>query len=515
MSEHETWEQAVQRKRRKKRIIILTVAVVFLLFIFGLSKGMPYVKSNEFCNNCHDMKPYYVSWTGSTHKNISCISCHFPKTKVKKIKQLPVTSKKYWNLNLGSRTINVSDFMNKLKKVVIYINKKYYSARLALNNFYQDSILVEKLFLMMTGGRSDSEQISWNSCETCHGNILSSSSKYDDVAHREHYEKGMKCSDCHGDLAHEGTKKITTQSCKSCHKKAFSWPASHNTPDYQQTHGQKYLKTKTCLICHTKGSKEKICMDCHGLEMPHQNGYPQYHVGDIKKVGIDKCMKCHEDVTSTTVTTSEYVQYSEAYLKSVAKTSATPKKGGIAPTCTKCHGKDMPHKGINHIIDTHGELALSRGTQTCFNCHNQQACSDCHGTVMPHPANFLRQHTREIQKIGLAKCLNCHDVTKKNMCSDCHQIRMPHPQNWKSNHGEWTNKHSQAKAVCTKCHSPKNPVNSKTPWAKTNFCQQCHSIKEHSANHFIIKIACNKCHDKNTCYKCHSEAELGTAYIMP
>ena len=31
-----------------------------------------------FCNSCHNMEPYYKSWQESTHKDVTCIECHFP-----------------------------------------------------------------------------------------------------------------------------------------------------------------------------------------------------------------------------------------------------------------------------------------------------------------------------------------------------------------------------------------------------------------------------------------------------
>ena len=37
-----------------------------------------YTSRPEFCNSCHIMEPYYKSWQESSHKNVSCIECHFP-----------------------------------------------------------------------------------------------------------------------------------------------------------------------------------------------------------------------------------------------------------------------------------------------------------------------------------------------------------------------------------------------------------------------------------------------------
>ena len=37
-----------------------------------------YTSRPQFCNSCHIMEPYYKSWQASSHKDVTCIECHFP-----------------------------------------------------------------------------------------------------------------------------------------------------------------------------------------------------------------------------------------------------------------------------------------------------------------------------------------------------------------------------------------------------------------------------------------------------
>ncbi|HET6203026.1 MAG TPA: NapC/NirT family cytochrome c [Planctomycetota bacterium] len=37
-----------------------------------------YSSRPEFCKTCHNMKPYYDSWSHSSHKGVTCVACHFP-----------------------------------------------------------------------------------------------------------------------------------------------------------------------------------------------------------------------------------------------------------------------------------------------------------------------------------------------------------------------------------------------------------------------------------------------------
>ena len=66
---------------RKLRRLLLRAAALggaFLLFIALLTAGAGWYTSRpEFCRSCHIMEPYFVSWQESSHKDVSCIKCHF------------------------------------------------------------------------------------------------------------------------------------------------------------------------------------------------------------------------------------------------------------------------------------------------------------------------------------------------------------------------------------------------------------------------------------------------------
>lgn len=49
-----------------------------LVFLFILIIVVPsyYTSRDTFCGSCHIMKPYYSTWTKSTHARVSCVSCH-------------------------------------------------------------------------------------------------------------------------------------------------------------------------------------------------------------------------------------------------------------------------------------------------------------------------------------------------------------------------------------------------------------------------------------------------------
>ena len=57
-------------------LALLAACVVLLVAITGTAGW--YTSRSQFCNSCHIMEPYYVSWQESEHRDVSCIKCHFP-----------------------------------------------------------------------------------------------------------------------------------------------------------------------------------------------------------------------------------------------------------------------------------------------------------------------------------------------------------------------------------------------------------------------------------------------------
>lgn len=59
-----------------KRIILILFALI-VLFIAVSIAAVVYTERPEFCNSCHEMKPYYRGWKESVHNNVNCLECHY------------------------------------------------------------------------------------------------------------------------------------------------------------------------------------------------------------------------------------------------------------------------------------------------------------------------------------------------------------------------------------------------------------------------------------------------------
>jgi hypothetical protein len=234
--------------------------------------------------------------------------------------------------------------------------------------------------------------------------------KFDHSAHR-----AAPCESCHGDL--RGVGLATTR----------------------------HLPTMAaCLRCHTAGSDERHCADCHlarrggllethfehGTLVPAHDGLGDAHGPDFR-------------------------------------THHTQEARQIGATCTACHDRSeciACHQGVVKPLDFHpGNYVLThavdarRGKPDCSACHRAQSfCVGCHeregiglrsdtqfSTVDPQRAFHLpgwasegpgpNLHAREARR-NIASCASCH---REDTCVRCHSAQpgalraSPHPPGWR------------------------------------------------------------------------------------
>src|SRR5512132_4341375 len=54
-------------------VILITLAV---LGVVAAAIAIPLTNDPKFCASCHTIKPSYVTWVVSTHKEVTCVACH-------------------------------------------------------------------------------------------------------------------------------------------------------------------------------------------------------------------------------------------------------------------------------------------------------------------------------------------------------------------------------------------------------------------------------------------------------
>jgi nitrate/TMAO reductase-like tetraheme cytochrome c subunit len=366
--------QRTHQTKKLRFMIYLAIAFTFSLFMTFTSLIM--TSRNEFCANCHEMKPYTEAFKRSVHSQMSCLGCH------------------------GGQ--GVAEFgLHKIKSV-----KEPY---LHLTNSYDIPI----------NGQSElSKEMKPDLCERCHDLTQRkvTAPKNLKIDHAKHKEHGITCPVCHNRVAHpnvtgyEGqpTKSSLPQNlklvagfeknryypdrlkmrycmrchtgekgknkgpkeCKVCHPARYEKksPQNHKVPgfkfsestgnpdatpanyqpgndDKKALHAQMAIYDKEyCLSCH---EEKKFCYNCHQVEMPHPKKWNKQH-GEIGKAGPEKCVMCH----------------------------------GSVNFCDSCHHKYDPSKG-KWISDVKGEslhpnVVRERGASFCFECHDPIYCARCH-----------------------------------------------------------------------------------------------------------------------------------------
>ena len=195
----------------------------------------------------------------------------------------------------------------------------------------------------------------------------------------------------------------------------------------------------TCASCHNEFAYSKslgasahakvACMDCHGgtgIVGPVDNTLDYaswgwaFYVKRIEpksatlsaSVSSRACLRCHEGITSSTVTVNGIRVRHKEILDSGAQ-------------CTSCHSN------TSHAIP--GVKGAGPNMNSCLPCHDGRrapsACPTCHATDFGIAS--VQQSQRNTAVVSLSgkwnSCYECHD---QNGCTRCHGVVMPHPPGW-------------------------------------------------------------------------------------
>jgi hypothetical protein len=250
--------------------------------------------------------------------------------------------------------------------------------------------------------------------------------------------------------------------CEGCHREM-------RTIDLATT---RQLPTMaSCLDCHTNGTQERHCADCHMARLGGQIETKFEH-GEL-----------------------------------------VPGRDGFGDE----HGPGFARD--------HKQQARQVGA-TCNACHDRSECVECHqGVVKPmdfHPGNYLLTHAVDARR-GHPECSACHRA--ETFCVGCHErsglgtrgdpkfsardpYRAFHPPGWASQ-GAGPNVHAQEArrniTACASCHREED-------------CLTCHSAQPgsaHASPHPAGWRGSSRCRaldrgNRRMCLRCHiTQDELG------
>lgn len=312
------------------------------------------------------------------------------------------------------------------------------------------------------------------------------------------------CLECHGE--EDAEPQVSSErflrsvhadnECTSCHDDVTE--AFHDTP----------LKKVSCSDCHdieseiylqsyhgqalSQGREQAAsCKDCHGDShyiMPSNSDDSRINRKNI----TETCARCHADTEQMIRYSLEQLAPIDSYEHSVHGL-ANQENGGLAATCTDCHGSHNLLKSS----DPESKLHWQNISSTCGRCHENIAqtyarsihgeavadgkrdaptCTDCHGEhgIAPTSSDESKVSAAHIS----ATCAECHAaeriVTKYRLPKFAVETYMD------SFHGLSMRMGSVSAANCASCHGKHDILPSTDPRSSIHpdnlkrTCSVCH-----------------------------------------
>ncbi len=313
---------------KRSTIIIFAISLAVLLISIPVSL----TPSSSFCRLCHGGE--YKSWKSSSHKKVSCNSCH--------------------------RSPDFFAFTSYRMAILRMIGS-------SLTGSYELPV------------RAD---VPTKACRACHSDKERKTLVVGGLrmSHKEPLRAGYECTLCHNTVVHgklvPDPREVDMNSCFSCHngeKATATCEVCHSgrtsrakritQSSWQITHGRKWRELHgmgnltSCSVCH----RSNFCARCHGTELPHAQSWLNIH-GRLAKQDRKSCLTCHRE-----------------------------------ELCNNCHKTiEMPH--TSSFLAEHAEKMKKLGRQKCLYCHLEQGCDSCHNThIHPGlPPDKLKRLKREI-----------------------------------------------------------------------------------------------------------------------
>jgi nitrate/TMAO reductase-like tetraheme cytochrome c subunit len=341
-----------------------------LLVTAGTGAAAWYTSRSQFCNSCHIMEPYYTSWQHSSHKDVSCIKCHFP----------PGVGEKVRGKVLG---------LVQLAKYVTQTAGPRPTAEIPDESCLRSGCHETRLL----SGRVDFNGIAFDHAKHLPAKHLPQG--------EDKLARGMqlRCTSCHSQIVQGQHMTVTDSTCFLCHFK----------------NGYFNEGLGACTRCHQIPTAE---FDLGGgVKFPHDMAFQKglecasCHADLIRgngEVPRERCTVCHNRENDL-----QRLQ-DKVFLH---KTHVTDHK----VDCMSCH------LGLNHSLDAN---KIATAASQCAGCHpneHQQQVAMLEGSgaklIAPHPSNmtaariacFTCHREKEVSPAGtvlmkasLATCVGCH-----------------------------------------------------------------------------------------------------------
>ncbi len=358
-------------------LLALLAAWLFLMVVMAAGAAW-YTSRPVFCNSCHIMEPYYKSWQESSHKDVTCVECHFPpgiggKVRGKLLGLVQLL--KYVTASAGPRpAAEIPD------------------ASCLRSGCHESRLLSGRVDLHVKG--ADKEIVI----------------PFDHTPHLQAGRRGktLRCTSCHSQIVQGKHMTVTTTTCILCHfkDKPFNEGLSscthcHQIPQREFdlgggvkfTHELAFKNGVDCKNCHAdlkRGNGDvprERCLSCHNREgdLAKIDDHVFMHQKHVTEHKVD-CLQCHAPILH----------------------KLDPHKlEHAADDCLSCHPKH--HREQIDLLDGKGarfpgEVGAKAAAEANLMVNVRIACPTCHrvpessstGTVLVRGSTTM--------------CATCHDA---------------------------------------------------------------------------------------------------------
>lgn len=358
--------QIMSRFPRIIQIVIPVGILGMILLAVGTVGFVEYSSQPAFCDNCHIMKPYYESWTTSSHREFACINCHIaPGIK--------------------------AEAMTKVQAANMVV--KYFTGAYGTKPWAE----IEDASCLRSGCHSE---------RLIEGVVDYNGVRFDHRPHLGELRRGiqLRCTSCHSQIVQGDHIAVTGATCFLCHfgsraegKPLAGCTGCHaNPPRVVTKAGQvvdhkDYAKNQTaCLSCHSQvthgegRADQSRCFSCHNepdrlSAFGDASRVHKVHVADHDV----SCILCHSPIEHKIVALSPTVELD----------------------CKGCH--TQVHSEQQRLFAGVGGHGASETPSSMFLA--RVSCKGCH-----EKAATLKGHDK-VKVAGEASCLSCHGIKYANI----------------------------------------------------------------------------------------------------
>jgi len=396
------FHEAARGTREHWKGLLVFAAVSFCVFILLIVLLLKATASYKFCGMCHNMDTYIESWKQSSHKEVSCLECHFEpgvwgelkgkwKAQTHVVMKITGTAppRPHTEIADSSCLREGCHSTTELKATTINFKGVDFSHNTHLNNLRRgkklkcvschsqivqgEHLTVTETTCFMCHFYDKENHLEISDCQTCHTSnrtkIYVDSNVDMPFVHKDYIDRGVNCEQCHFGIVY----------------------------------GDGHIMDNVCVQCH---SEPHLLEGSYSSEKMHFNHVTAHKV---------ECFRCHSNIDHYIVR-----EQSTKYLErqKTIKTAVINSGLHYDNNCAKCHTFEQ-HDSIHKMYAGNGGTEVKEMPSGMYMAHLD--CASCHLTVYD-----VEGVTKKIKRTGfnemIKSCAECHGAGYDDMAKHWKEI---------------------------------------------------------------------------------------------